>query len=95
MRTSALFGAKTSDFSEFMVYPQDKWEGVEPVRAFWRLGRLLWMAPFLFLPQNGDLILTHLFAKVSRPGVNEGTFSVFELSCHLLSVKPRKGRGIN
>jgi len=27
---------------------------------------------------------THLFVKVSRPGDSEGTFSVFESSCHLL-----------
>jgi len=25
----------------------------------------------------------HLFVKVPRPGDSEGTFSVFELSCHL------------
>jgi len=27
---------------------------------------------------------THLFVKVARPGDSEGTFSVFESSCHLL-----------
>jgi len=27
---------------------------------------------------------THLFDKVPRPGVSEGTFLVFESSCHLL-----------
>jgi len=27
---------------------------------------------------------THLFVKVHRPGDSEVTFSVFELSCHLL-----------
>jgi len=27
---------------------------------------------------------THLFVKVSRPGDSNGTFSVFESSCHLL-----------
>jgi len=27
---------------------------------------------------------THLFVKVPRPGNSEGTFSVFESSCHLL-----------
>jgi len=27
---------------------------------------------------------THLFVKVPRPGDSEGTFSVFESSCHLL-----------
>jgi len=26
----------------------------------------------------------YLFVKVPRPGDNEGTFSVFESSCHLL-----------
>jgi len=35
MRMSALFGAKTSDFSKFMVYPHGQEErGVEPVRTF-------------------------------------------------------------
>jgi len=27
---------------------------------------------------------THLFVKVPRPGDSEGTFLVFESSCHLL-----------
>jgi len=27
---------------------------------------------------------THLFVKIPRPGDSEGTFSVFESSCHLL-----------
>jgi len=27
---------------------------------------------------------THLFVMVPRPGDNEGTFSVFKSSCHLL-----------
>jgi len=27
---------------------------------------------------------THLFVKVPRPGDSDVTFSVFELSCHLL-----------
>jgi len=27
---------------------------------------------------------SHLFVKVSRPGVSGGTFSVLEPSCHLL-----------
>jgi len=37
---------------------------------------------------------THLFVKVPRPGDSEGTFSVFESSCHLLlPVEPLKGRG--
>jgi len=27
---------------------------------------------------------THLFAKVLRPGDSQGTFSVFESSCHML-----------
>jgi len=27
---------------------------------------------------------THLFVKVPPPGDSEGTFSVFESSCHLL-----------
>jgi len=27
---------------------------------------------------------THSFVKVSRPGDSEGTFSVFESSCHLV-----------
>jgi len=27
----------------------------------------------------------HLFAKVTRPGDSEGTFAVFESSCHLSS----------
>jgi len=27
---------------------------------------------------------THLFINVPRPGDSEGTFSVFESSCHLL-----------
>jgi len=26
----------------------------------------------------------HLFVKVPRPGFSEGTYSVFELTCHLL-----------
>jgi len=30
------------------------------------------------------LVLAHLFVKVPRPGDNEGNFSVFESSCHLL-----------
>jgi len=30
------------------------------------------------------LVLVHLFVKVLRPGDSEVTFSVFELSCHLL-----------
>jgi len=35
-----------------------------------------------------------LFVKVPRSGNSEGTFSVFESSCHLLlPVKPLKGRG--
>jgi len=34
---------------------------------------------------------THLFVKEPRPGNSEGTFSVFESSCHLLL--PVKGRG--
>jgi len=29
------------------------------------------------------LIFAHLFVKVPRPGDSEGTFSVFESSCHL------------
>jgi len=33
MSTSALFSAKTSEFSRFMVCPQDR-RGVEPVRTF-------------------------------------------------------------
>jgi len=40
------------------------------------------------------LVLAHLFAKILRPGDSEGTFSVIELSCHLLlPVQPLKGRG--
>jgi len=27
---------------------------------------------------------THVFIKVPSPGDSEGTFSVFELSCHVL-----------
>jgi len=27
---------------------------------------------------------THVFVKVPRPGNSEGTFSIFESSCHLL-----------
>jgi len=37
--------------------------------------------------QNGFKCLglgTHLFVKVPRPGDSDGTFSVFESSCHLL-----------
>jgi len=33
---------------------------------------------------------THLYVKVPRPGNSEGTFLVFESSCHLLL--PVKGR---
>jgi len=29
-------------------------------------------------------VLAHLFVKIPRPGDNEGTFSVFKSSCHLL-----------
>jgi len=32
----------------------------------------------------GHLILNRLFIKVPQPGDSEGTFSVFESSCHLL-----------
>jgi len=37
----------------------------------------------------------HLFVKVSRPGVSEGTFSGVESSCHhlLLPAYSLKGRG--
>jgi len=36
---------------------------------------------------------THLFVKVPRPGDCEGTFSVFESSCHLLTTSlTTKGR---
>jgi len=34
---------------------------------------------------------THLFVKIPRSGDSEGTFSVFESSCHLLL--PVKSRG--
>jgi len=30
------------------------------------------------------LQLAHLFVNILRPGDSEGTFSVFESSCHLL-----------
>jgi len=37
---------------------------------------------------------THLFVKVPLPGDSEGTFTVFESSCHLLlPVWSLKGRG--
>jgi len=37
--------------------------------------------------------LAHLFVKVPRPRASEGTFSVFESSCHLLlPIKPLKGK---
>jgi len=39
---------------------------------------------------------THLFVKVPRPGDSEGTFSVFESSCHLVLLITNltlKGRG--
>jgi len=55
MRTSALLGAKTSDFSKFMVCPHGQ-GGIETVRTFCGqgggdqffvilYGRLLWTAP--------------------------------------------------
>jgi len=31
-----------------------------------------------------EILGTHLFVKVPRPADSEGTFSVFEWSCHLL-----------
>jgi len=31
-----------------------------------------------------SILLAHVFAKVPRPEDSEGTFSVFESSCHLL-----------
>jgi len=31
-----------------------------------------------------NFVLAHLFVEVPRPGDSEVTFSVFELSCHLL-----------
>jgi len=34
--------------------------------------------------RHGLGLATHLFVKVARPEVSEGTFSVFESSCHLL-----------
>jgi len=40
MRTSALFGAKTPDFSKFMMCPHGQGErGLEPVRKFSDKGR--------------------------------------------------------
>jgi len=33
---------------------------------------------------NFALVLAHLFIKEPRPGDSEGTFLVFEASCHLL-----------
>jgi len=38
----------------------------------------------LFNSNTGTWRLTHLFVKVPRPWNREGTFSVFESSCHLL-----------
>jgi len=60
MQTSALFGAKTSDFSKFMVCPHGQGGGDEPVRTFFgqgergsqffadSCGRPLWTAPYRF-----------------------------------------------
>jgi len=58
MRTSVLFGAKTLDFSKFMVCPHgQEVRGIEPVRTFCGqggggqfiailCGRLLWITPY-------------------------------------------------
>jgi len=34
-------------------------------------------------------VLPHILIKVPRPGDSEGTFMVFESSCHLLSASPK------
>jgi len=73
MQTSALFGAKTSDFSKFVVCPHSSWtrrEEAEPVRTSGGGAQF-----FAILCGLG----TCLFVKVPRV-----TFSVFESSCHLL-----------
>jgi len=39
----------------------------------------------MFIPYQYVLGLApHLFVKIHRPGDSEGTFAVFESSCHLL-----------
>jgi len=38
MRTSALFGAKTPDFSKFMASPYGQRRGVEPLQTFFGQG---------------------------------------------------------
>jgi len=37
-------------------------------------------------------VLAYFFVKVPRPGISERNFSVFESSCHFLSVYPSQSR---